>query len=430
MKSSLTLQPIKRVNGIVDLPGSKSISNRVLLLSSISQGTTYLKNLLNSDDTQYMLLALKKLGINYEISKSGTKCKIIGSNEIFKYVKPIKLFLGNAGTAIRPLTALLSLSNSNNEIIITGNNRMQERPIGDLVDALRQGGAIIEYLNKNNYPPIKIKGGFVGGKIYIQGNISSQFLTSLLMISPLAKNKTTISVKDELVSKPYVDITIKLMQKFGIKLEHKNYINFNIPNNQNYISPGNYLIESDASSASYFLAAGAIKGGTVRVNGINNKSIQGDINFANVLKKMGAQINWGKNYISCSHISSLNAIDLDMNDIPDAAMTIAVTALFAKGTTTIRNIFNWRVKETDRLYAMSNELRKTGAIIKEGKDYICITPPKEIKYAKINTYDDHRIAMCFSLVALSSTAVTILNPKCINKTFPNYFRQLKKIIQN
>lgn len=419
-----TLVPINFVNGVVDLPGSKSISNRVLLLSSISYGQTILTNLLNSDDTKYMIKVLKKLKIKYKFSNNFTCCKIFGQNKILIIKNKEELFLGNAGTVMRPLTAMFSLRD--NDVILTGDKRMQERPIGHLVDALIQGGANIQYLKIASYPPVRIKGGFQGGKIILDGSISSQFLSSLLMMTPLAPLNTQIIIKNKLVSKPYIDVTINLMKKFKVEVKNYNYSRFDISSNQKYISPKNFHIESDASSASYFLAAAAIKGGTVKVKGINANSIQGDIKFAHVLEKMGAKITWGKNFISCTR-NELNGIDLDMNHIPDAAMTIATTSLFAKGTTTLRNIFNWRVKETDRLSAMSNELKKVGAIIKEGKDYIKITPPLEIKHAEIETYNDHRMAMCFSLLSLSKNSVTILNSKCVSKTFPNYFKYLQKI---
>lgn len=419
-----TLKPINFINGVVDLPGSKSISNRVLLLSSMSCGQIKLSNLLNSDDIKYMIRVLKKLKIKYKLFNNFTCCKIYGQNKPLKIKNKKTLFLGNAGTVMRPLTAIFSLKD--NDVILTGDQRMQERPIGHLIDALKQGGAKIQYLKKENYPPIRIMGGFKGGKIIIDGSISSQFLTSLLMMAPLAPLNTEIMIKNRLVSLPYIDITINLIKKFGVNIENHNFNKFNILSKQKYIAPKKYVIESDASSASYFLAAAAIKGGTVKVNGINHNSIQGDIKFADVLKKMGAKITWGKNFISCTR-NRLNAIDLDMNHIPDAAMTIATTALFAKGTTVLRNIFNWRVKETDRLAAMSNELKKVGAIVKEGKDYISITPPKEIKHAEIETYNDHRMAMSFSLLSLSKNSVTILNPKCVSKTFPDYFTYLDKI---
>ncbi|QJC28251.1 3-phosphoshikimate 1-carboxyvinyltransferase [Enterobacteriaceae endosymbiont of Plateumaris braccata] len=426
MKNILTLNPINKINGCIQLPGSKSISNRALLLSALSKGHTRLINLLNSDDINYMLNALKLLGIKYYLSSNNTICDIIGNNEFFKCNKKLTLFLGNAGTVIRPLTALLSL-NKNCNITLTGEPRMLERPIGHLVESLRMGGAKIEYLNNKNYPPIHLKGGFTGiNNIEIDGSISSQFLTSLLMISPLLKINTSIFIKNTLVSKPYIDVTIKLMKIFGVTVYNNNYNNFIINGNQNYFSPGEYIIEGDASSASYFLAAAAIKGGKIKLININKKSIQGDIKFIDVLKYMGAKIHNGKNYISCSR-NQLNSINMDMNHIPDAAMTIAVTSLFANGITTIKNIYNWRVKETDRISAMVTELRKTGAFIIEGQDFITIIPPKNIQSTIIETYNDHRIAMCFSLLSLSNKPVSIINPNCISKTYPNYFEDFKKI---
>ncbi|QJC28699.1 3-phosphoshikimate 1-carboxyvinyltransferase [Enterobacteriaceae endosymbiont of Plateumaris consimilis] len=426
MKNILTLNPINKINGCIKLPGSKSISNRALLLSALSNGKTRLINLLNSDDINHMLNALKLLGIKYYLSNNNTICDIIGNNKFFKCNKKLTLFLGNAGTVIRPLTALLSL-NKNCNIILTGEPRMLERPIGHLVESLRMGGAKIEYLNNQNYPPIHLKGGFTGiNNIEIEGSISSQFLTSLLMISPLLKIDTSIFIKNNLVSKPYIDVTIKLMKIFGITIYNNNYNNFIINGNQNYFSPGEYTIEGDASSASYFLAAAAIKGGKIKLININKNSIQGDIKFIDVLKCMGAKIHNGKNYISCSR-NKLNSINMDMNHIPDAAMTIAVTSLFAKGITTIKNIYNWRVKETDRITAMVTELRKTGAFIIEGQDFITIIPPKNIKSTIIETYNDHRMAMCFSLLSLSNKSVRIINPNCISKTYPNYFEDFKKI---
>ncbi|WP_343128015.1 3-phosphoshikimate 1-carboxyvinyltransferase [Buchnera aphidicola (Takecallis taiwana)] len=423
MHSLLTLNPISEICGSINLPGSKSISNRALLLSAISQGTTYIKNLLYSDDILHMLQALKMLGIKYNFTNQ-TDCIVQGCENIFQYQSGISLFLGNAGTAVRPLTAILALQNK--KIIITGNHRMQERPIKDLIDALIQGGSDIKYLNKKHYLPIQVQGGFRGGDIHIHGNISSQFLTALLIASPLAMLDTKIIVSG-LVSKPYVNMTLKMMTDFGVTVYNDNYKIFTIPSNQKYQSPGEYFIEGDVSSATYFLAAAAIKGKSVKLYGISQESIQGDICFANVLKKMGAEIIWGDNYIKCIR-GSLSGITLDANNIPDAAMTIAILALFTDGSsTTINNIYNWRVKETDRLYAMSTELKKIGAIIQEGRDYIVITPPKKFIYSYINTYDDHRIAMCFSLLALSNQSVTIINPECISKTFPKYFYEFHKI---
>ncbi|EDT7379555.1 3-phosphoshikimate 1-carboxyvinyltransferase, partial [Salmonella enterica subsp. enterica] len=413
---SLTLQPIARVDGAINLPGSKSVSNRALLLAALACGKTVLTNLLDSDDVRHMLNALSALGINYTLSADRTRCDITGNGGPLRASGALELFLGNAGTAMRPLAAALCLGQ--NEIVLTGEPRMKERPIGHLVDSLRQGGANIDYLEQENYPPLRLRGGFTGGDIEVDGSVSSQFLTALLMTAPLAPEDTIIRVKGELVSKPYIDITLNLMKTFGVEITNHHYQQFVVKGGQQYHSPGRYLVEGDASSASYFLAAGAIKGGTVKVTGIGRKSMQGDIRFADVLEKMGATITWGDDFIACTR-GELHAIDMDMNHIPDAAMTIATTALFAKGTTTLRNIYNWRVKETDRLFAMATELRKVGAEVEEGHDYIRITPPAKLHHADIGTYNDHRMAMCFSLVALSDTPVTILDPKCTAKTFPD-----------
>lgn len=421
---SLTLQPIARVDGAINLPGSKSVSNRALLLAALACGKTVLTNLLDSDDVRHMLNALSALGINYTLSADRTRCDITGNGSPLRASGALELFLGNAGTAMRPLAAALCLGQ--NEIVLTGEPRMKERPIGHLVDSLRQGGANIDYLEQENYPPLRLRGGFTGGDIEVDGSVSSQFLTALLMTAPLAPEDTIIRVKGELVSKPYIDITLNLMKTFGVEITNHHYQQFVVKGGQQYHSPGRYLVEGDASSASYFLAAGAIKGGTVKVTGIGRKSMQGDIRFADVLEKMGATITWGDDFIACTR-GELHAIDMDMNHIPDAAMTIATTALFAKGTTTLRNIYNWRVKETDRLFAMATELRKVGAEVEEGHDYIRITPPAKLQHADIGTYNDHRMAMCFSLVALSDTPVTILDPKCTAKTFPDYFEQLARM---
>ncbi|ECW0820335.1 3-phosphoshikimate 1-carboxyvinyltransferase [Salmonella enterica subsp. enterica] len=421
---SLTLQPIARVDGAINLPGSKSVSNRALLLAALACGKTVLTNLLDSDDVRHMLNALSALGINYTLSADRTCCDITGNGGPLRASGALELFLGNAGTAMRPLAAALCLGQ--NEIVLTGEPRMKERPIGHLVDSLRQGGANIDYLEQENYPPLRLRGGFIGGDIEVDGSVSSQFLTALLMTAPLAPEDTIIRVKGELVSKPYIDITLNLMKTFGVEIANHHYQQFVVKGGQQYHSPGRYLVEGDASSASYFLAAGAIKGGTVKVTGIGRKSMQGDIRFADVLEKMGATITWGDDFIACTR-GELHAIDMDMNHIPDAAMTIATTALFAKGTTTLRNIYNWRVKETDRLFAMATELRKVGAEVEEGHDYIRITPPAKLHHADIGTYNDHRMAMCFSLVALSDTPVTILDPKCTAKTFPDYFEQLARM---
>ena len=425
----ITLAPISAVEGTINLPGSKSLSNRALLLAALAKGTTKVTNLLDSDDIRHMLNALKALGVRYQLSDDKTICEIEGLGGAFNIQNNLSLFLGNAGTAMRPLTAALCLKGNHEvEIILTGEPRMKERPILHLVDALRQAGADIRYLENEGYPPVAILNkGIKGGNVKIDGSISSQFLTALLMSAPLAENDTEIEIIGELVSKPYIDITLAMMRDFGVDVENHHYQKFQVKGNQSYISPGKYLVEGDASSASYFLAAGAIKG-KVKVTGIGKNSIQGDRLFADVLERMEAKITWGEDFIQAER-AELHGIDMDMNHIPDAAMTIATTALFAKGETIIRNIYNWRVKETDRLTAMATELRKVGAEVEEGEDFIRIQPLtlNQFKHADIETYNDHRMAMCFSLIALSNTPVTILDPKCTAKTFPAFFSEFEKI---
>ena len=416
---TLTLEPIAKVEGVVHLPGSKSISNRALLLAALAKGTTRITNLLDSDDVSHMLNALTALGVQFSLSADKTMCEITGVAGVFQHKEPLELFLGNAGTAMRPLTAALAVSNV--DVTLTGEPRMYERPIGHLVDALQQWNADIEYLQHKDYPPLHIRGkNLAGGKISIDGSVSSQFLTAVLMAAPLLSGDSEIVISGELVSKPYIDITLALMARFGVAVENQNYQSFVVKGNQQYQSPGDFLVEGDASSASYFLAAAAIKGGTIKVTGIGKNAVQGDIHFADALEAMGATVDWGYDYISVTR-NQLKGIDRDYNAIPDAAMTIATTALFAEGPTAIRNVYNWRVKETDRLAAMATELRKVGAEVEEGEDYIIIEPPTTLKHASIATYNDHRMAMCFSLVALSNTAVTIEDPDCTRKTFPQYF---------
>jgi len=423
--NTLTLAPINKIDGVVNLPGSKSLSNRALLLAALAEGTTTITNLLESDDTRHMLNALKQLGIKYTLSDDKTECSVVGNAGAIFCDTPQELFLGNAGTAMRPLCAALCLGKGT--YTLTGEPRMKERPIGHLVDALRQAGADISYLENDGYPPLTIEAnGLEGGEVNIDGAISSQFLTALLMSAPLAKNDMKITIIGELVSQPYIDITLDIMKNFGVSVVNDNYKTFTIKAGQNYKAIERFMVEGDASSASYFLAAAAIKGGTVKVTGIGRNSIQGDIEFIDVLEEMGARVEWGETYVSVTR-DVLRAIDMDFNHIPDAAMTIATTALFVKGTTTLRNIYNWRVKETDRLYAMATELRKVGAEVEEGEDYLKITPPKQLKHASIDTYDDHRMAMCFSLLALDPVSVTINEPECTAKTFPTYFDVLKSI---
>lgn len=429
----ITLNPINRVEGTINLPGSKSLSNRALLLAALAKGTTKVTNLLDSDDVRHMLNALKHLGVKYTLSDDKSICEVEGLGHAFEWQNGLSLFLGNAGTAMRPLTAALCLANPNAapaEIVLTGEPRMKERPIKHLVDALLQAGADVQYLEQDGYPPVAIRNtGLKGGKVKIDGSVSSQFLTALLMASPMASADTEIEIIGELVSKPYIDITLNMMKIFGVDVDNQNYERFVVKGNQQYQSPKTFLVEGDASSASYFLAAGAIKG-CVKVTGVGKNSIQGDRLFADVLEKMGAKMTWGEDFIQAEQ-GELVGVDMDMNHIPDAAMTIATTALFAKGETVIRNIYNWRVKETDRLTAMATELRKVGATVEEGEDFIRVQPLdlEQFQHAEIETYNDHRMAMCFALVALSNTPVTILDPKCTAKTFPTFFDEFSRISQ-
>ena len=419
-KDKLTLSPIHEISGIVNLPGSKSLSNRILLLSMLAEGQTEIHNLLDSDDVRRMVEALEILGIQFEekraenlISVSGTAGKIP--------VSEATLMLGNAGTAIRPLTAAMTLGHG--RFVLDGVTRMRERPIIDLVDGLSQLGANLRCLNDTDCPPVEvIADGLPGGKTRLSGAISSQYLTAILLVAPYAKSEVEIEIIDKLVSVPYVEMTMRLMRHFGVSVNHKDFQTFQIPR-QNYQSPGKLYVEGDASTASYFLAGAAITGGSVTVKGCGTESIQGDSRFAEVLEQMGAKVDWGAHQVKLTG-STLNGIDVDMNQMPDAAMTLAVTALFASGPTAIRNIYNWRVKETERLKAVSTELRKLGALVEEGHDYLVIHPPTRIKIASINTYDDHRMAMSFSLVACGKSSVTICNPDCVSKTFPDYFEVL------
>ncbi|BBA84970.1 3-phosphoshikimate 1-carboxyvinyltransferase [Candidatus Nardonella dryophthoridicola] len=426
--NKIIIDPIKKMYGEIYLPGSKSISNRLLILTSMLNKKIKLSNLLECDDVNYMIESLLKLGVYIE-KINNKSCNIIGDLINFNNEKLIELYIGNSGTSIRFLTSILSSLKCN--IIIDGNKRMRERPIGDLVNALRLGGAKIFYLNKENYPPIHIKGGYLNNKINIKGNMSSQFVSSILMSSIINKNNTIININDNLVSKPYIDMTIKLMNMFNIKVKNYNYKKIIVYKNNLNFKKNEIIIEGDASNASYFLAAGSIIGGPIKIYNINKNSIQGDIKFTDIIIKMGGKINFGNNYIESYNDGNknINNIDMDMNDIPDVAMTAAIMSIFAKKESIIRNIYNWRLKETDRILAMENELTKIGAKVESGIDYIKIYPPKKILKADINTYDDHRMAMCFSLVALSDSGVNILNPECVNKTFPEYFNLFKSLIK-
>ena len=420
----LILKPVHHVEGEIKLPGSKSLSNRLLLISALAHGTTEVHNLLDSDDTRHMVAALRTLGVSLEFSLDRTACLIEGLGGPFA-PQETSLFLGNAGTAIRPLFAALCLGRG--VYTLTGEPRMLERPIADLADSLRQMGANIEFLGEEGYPPLRIRAdGLTGGKVSVRGDVSSQYLTALLLASPLTQREMVIEVEGELVSKPYIDMTMDVMARFGVPVENQDHRFFRVPAGEGYQSPGRALVEGDASSATYFLSAAAIRGGTVRVNGVGADSVQGDVQHAEILEEMGATVRRGPDWIEVTG-GELQGVDVDLNHMPDAAMTIATTALFAQGTTVIRNIYNWRVKETDRLVAMATELRKVGAEVVEGRDYLEITPPTEIVPATIDTYDDHRMAMSFSLAALGTSEITINDPSCVSKTFPDYFEQLSSI---
>jgi 3-phosphoshikimate 1-carboxyvinyltransferase len=432
----IELGPYIKAEGTVALPGSKSISNRVLLLSALAKGASTLKGLLDADDTQVMRAALKTLGVNIEETKED--CIVHGcSGKLPK--NQADLFMGNAGTAIRPLTAALAILGGNYRL--HGVPRMHERPIGDLVDGLRMVGAQVAYEQQEGYPPLRISQGQIriNELIKVRGDVSSQFLTALLMSLPLvAKNEICIEVIGELISKPYIDITLKLMKRFGVDVRNDNWQKFYIPANdgQPYSSPGTLYVEGDASSASYFLAAGAISQGPVRVTGVGRNSIQGDVAFADALNQMGANVMAGDDWIEVRGVDTpsgkLQGIELNCLAIPDAAMTLAVAALFAEGPTKLTGIASWKVKETDRIAAMAIELRKVGAIVDAGDDYIQITPPKKWQSPAqgIDTYDDHRMAMCFSLAALGPLRIRINDPACVAKTFPEYFKEFSQIAKS
>ena len=445
----LDLPPLTRAVGTVRLPGSKSISNRMLLLAALAEGTTEIRDLLDSDDTRVMLAALQRLGVGVlcipgnPLRGQGTALgdnswRVEGCSGVFP-VKDADLFMGNAGTAIRPLTAALALSGGHYRL--SGVARMHERPIGDLVDGLLQIGADVRYMANPGFPPLAIHpaGVKLTGPIRLRGDVSSQFLTALLMALPLTGQAVVIEMTTELISRPYIEITLNLMARFGVQVQREAWQRFTIAAGQRYRSPGVLHVEGDASAASYFLAAGAIGGGPVRVDGVGRNSIQGDVRFAEALAAMGARIEWGEQHIAARAPESgkLRAFDLDLNHIPDAAMTLAVAALFADGRCVLRNIASWRVKETDRIAAMATELRKLGAIVEEGADHLVVSPPAASSAvssaptfnvgAAIDTYDDHRIAMCFSLAALGGVPVTINDPHCVNKTFPDYFDALAEI---
>lgn len=433
----MLINPITSTKAEITLTGSKSLTNRALLMASLCQGTTKLHNLLNSDDTRHMRVALAQLGVGLKFSADFTNCEVQGNGGIFNPINQ-EIYLGNAGTAMRFLTAVLCLKGiETNNIILTGDERMQQRPIGGLVNALCQSGAKIKYINKENFPPLCIENsGLIGGDIILDGSISSQFLSALLMASPFSQQDTKITIQGELVSKPYIAMTIRMLTHFGIKLQWHQNDSINelfIPSQQSYLSPKEYWVEGDASTASYFLSAGALAG-SVKVWGIGKNILQGDSKFADVLALMGAKITYGEKdgekFIQAEKPSSgLQGIDLDANDIPDASMTLATLGLFAKSATTIRNVSNWKIKETDRLHALYTELNKIGAKVERGEDWLRVYPLDLQNYQPIPiaTYNDHRIAMCFALLSTGGLPVSIQDPNCVSKTCPSFWEMWKKI---
>ncbi len=428
--SSIQIPALSSYNGEVRVPGSKSITNRVFLISALASGTTRLHNLLRSDDTRYMGEALKALDVNLKLSEDFTEAEIVGKGACLDAPENVDgdyvadLYLGNAGTAMRSLCAALTLGEG--EFHLSGEPRMKERPIRDLVDALLSLGADISYEESEGYPPVCIKAhGLQGGTVNVRGNISSQYLTALLISAPYAKSPMHIHVEGELISAPYILLTLDVMKHFGIEVRREGLSDFYVPQGV-YKSPGDYMVEGDASSASYPLAAAAISKGKVRVLGVGSESRQGDVAFTKVLEKMGAKITMGPDWVECEG-APLHAVDMNLNDIPDAAMTVAVLALFADGPMTISGIASWRVKETDRIAAMAAELRKVGAEVRETNDSITITPPAQLQTASIETYNDHRMAMCFSLVSLGGIPLKIMDPSCVNKTYPKYFEDFLRL---
>ncbi|MEE4361083.1 MAG: 3-phosphoshikimate 1-carboxyvinyltransferase [Pseudomonadales bacterium] len=420
----LVIEPIPSVRGKVRVPGSKSLSNRILLLAALAEGTTRIHHLLDSDDVTRMREALTDLGVH--TSTDGDSLRVVGRGGPLSLTddRPRRLHLGNAGTAMRPLAAVLTLGTGHFEL--AGDARMHERPIGPLVDALRTLGASIDYLGEAGYPPLAIQAtGLDGGIVRIDGTLSSQYVSALMMAAPLARAPVTLERIGELVSDPYIEITRRCMALFGVEAAWPVPRRIELPVAP-YRSPGELAVEGDASSASYFLAAAAIAGGPVRVLGVGSASMQGDIAFADVLERMGARIDRGPDWMEARR-GTLTGIDVDLNAIPDAAMTLAVVALFARGPTRIRGVANWRVKETDRIHAMATELRKLGATVTEHDDGLTIEPPEALRAAEIDTYDDHRMAMCFALSALGPVAVTIRDPECVAKTYPGFFADFLRL---
>ena len=423
------LKASDQVHGCIKLPGSKSITNRVLLMSALGSGVTRIIDSLKSEDTDQMINALIRLGVSIKKDNdNGAFVEIKGADHNFPN-KNTKLFLGNSGTTFRPLAAVLAMMEG--DYYLSGIERMHERPIKDLVDALGQMGSYIQYEKNHGYPPISIKNSKIklSGPIQIRGDISSQFLTALLIAGPILNNEFTIEVIGDLISKPYIDITLKLLTKFNVFYSNDSWRSFTLKKNSLYKNPNEIFVEGDASSASYFFAAAALAG-SIEIKGINQDSIQGDLKFLDIISKMGAKIEFKSNSIQVSKAINLKGLDIDCIEIPDAALTLDIMAVFADKPTTLKNIGSWRVKETDRILAMDNELTKMGVEVKTTQDSMTIFPQKQLNdNISIETYNDHRIAMCFSLFCLRNLNITIQDPDCVNKTYPNYFKDLESVIE-
>lgn len=427
--NEITLKASKQVRGCIKLPGSKSITNRVLLMAALGSGVTKLIDPLRSEDTDQMINALIKLGVSVkEVNDDKKTLEIKGAEHNFPN-KNTNLFLGNSGTTFRPLAAVLAMMRG--DYYLSGIERMHERPIKDLVDALEQMGSSIQYEKNHGYPPITINNSSIeiSEPIQIKGDISSQYLTALLIAGPISNNEFNIEVIGDLISKPYIDITLKLLTKFNIFYNNDNWRLFSLKKDSVYRNPTKIFVEGDASSASYFFAAASLAG-SIEIKGINKDSIQGDLKFLDIISKMGAKIEYKSDSIQVSRASSLKGLEIDCIEIPDAAMTLAIMAVFADKPTKLKNIGSWRVKETDRILAMDNELTKMGVEVSTTHDSMTIFPQKQLNdNISIETYNDHRIAMCFSLFCLKNLNITIQDPNCVNKTYPDYFKDLKSVIE-
>ena len=426
--NEIKLKASKQVRGCIKLPGSKSITNRVLLMAALGNGVTKLIDPLKSEDTDQMINALIKLGVSVkEVNDDQNSIEIKGAEQNFPN-KNTNLFLGNSGTTFRPLAAVLAMMRG--DYYLSGIERMHERPIKDLVDALEQIGSSIRYEKDHGYPPITINNSpiKISEPIQIKGDISSQYLTALLIAGPISNNEFNIEVIGELISKPYIDITLKLLTKFNIFYSNDNWRLFSLKKDSVYRNPNKIFVEGDASSASYFFAAASLSG-SIEIKGINKDSIQGDLKFLDIISKMGAKIEYKSDSIQVSKATNLKGLDIDCIEIPDAAMTLAIMAVFADKPTKLKNIGSWRVKETDRILAMDNELTKMGVKVSTTHDSMIIFPQKQLnENISIETYNDHRVAMCFSLFCLKNLNITIQDPNCVNKTYPNYFKDLKSVI--